>query len=203
MKTTILSTFFIILSCICFSQNTIDWSSDYELELSDFKSTMSEVNSKSTIYSIQSGATINFSFHMSSIEFLFIKNFNSKVITSFNKSAASIIAPDSVIAHKLLKFGQYDFDLTELFSRKFRKELYEKKEALSKSDFFQPLYDKFQAEMNERSMLVLKESEMGLKTEVVKKAHLEVLEEIEKLSEFCKECKPPKKPKKKRTKKRK
>jgi len=182
---------------ICCGQSTIEWSSDRNLRLSDFESETSEINKELNTYAIYSGVQMDFLFQMSNYEFMFTKNFNSKVRTVFNKNSASIIAPDSIIANQLLMVGQYDFDLAELYSRKFRKELYEQKGTFSNVSFFKPIYEKLQAEMSQVNAQVFKDSELGKNSEILEKEHQKVREEIELLSDFCKECKPPKKKKNK------
>lgn len=139
---------------------------------------------------------MDFSFQMSSAQFMFTKNFNTKVTTTFNRKAAVITAPDTTAAQQLVDFGQYSFDLTELYSRKFRKEMYEKKGAFSDANFFKPIYQELQEQMNAENARVLKETDLGMKSDLLKVEHQKVLSEIEILSDFCKECKPPKRKKK-------
>ena len=103
----------------------MEWNSDYELQLSDYQSTESEIDSTLTSYSIYSGSKIDFSFNMNSVTFMFTKNFNSKIKAVFQKNLAVLIAPDSLTANQLLRFGRYDFDLVELYARKIRKKIYE------------------------------------------------------------------------------
>ncbi len=193
MKKFVVSLLSIAFHLTAFCQSTIDWSSDYILQLSDFQSTQTEINEKLNSYSIYSGANTDFSFQMSSYEFMFTKNFNDKVKCIFNKNMAIIIAPDSLVAQQLVQFGQYDFDLTELFCRKFRKELYEQKGAFSDVNFFQPIFNKLQVEKNEISGRVLKETDLGRNELLLQNEHKEILTQIESLSDFCKDCKPPKK----------
>lgn len=85
---------------------------------------------------------MEFAFYMSNAEFMFTKNFNSKVSNSFKRESASIIAPDTAMALNLLSFAQYQFDLRELYARKFKKELYDGKTAFSNVSFYQPLFTK-------------------------------------------------------------
>ena len=124
-------------------QNTIEWDGIYQLRLSDFQSPATQIGGV-TIYSLHSAASFDFSFSMSSGEFMFTKNFNPKVNCSFNRGAASMVAPDSARANDLLSFARYEFDLAELYARKFRKRLYEEKDAFSDASFFQPIYDSVQ-----------------------------------------------------------
>jgi hypothetical protein len=180
-----------------FSQSIIEWTAEYELSLSDFQSPQTEINPNLKNYTIYSGASMDFSFHMSNAEFMFTKNFNSKVKTTFKQKSAVITAPDTLMAEQLISFGQYGFDLTELYARKFRREMYEKKGAFSNVSFFQPIFDKLQEEMNAESARVLKLSQLGKERAILAKEHQKVVLEIETLSDFCFECKPPKKKKKK------
>ncbi len=126
---------------------------------------------------------------------MFTKNFNSKVNCTFNRDAASLVAPDSLTAMDLLDFARFEFDLSELYARKFRKKIYEEKGAFSEASFFRPLYDKIQQEFTERHTIAGQESDLGRNKEKLNELHQAVLKEIEQLSDFCKLCKPPKKKK--------
>ena len=192
--------FTIILSLgfsIGYSQISFNWTPEYELSIADFKSPQTEINEELTTYSILSGSSMNFDFHMSVYQFMFTKNFNSKVKVTFNKNASVITAPNESIAEYLIKYGQYNFDLTELYARKFRKEIYLKKGTFSDVSFFQPIFNEIQEKMNAENARVLKATDMGKNEELLKQEHEKVLIEIDTLSDFCFECKPPKKKKKK------
>ncbi|RED95288.1 hypothetical protein [Marinoscillum furvescens] len=182
---------------ILFGQSVVEWAPTFELELTDFQSPQTEINESFKSYSLYSGANIDFSFHMTTGQFMFTKNFNSKVATTFNRSAAVLTAPDSLTAHQLLNFGKYSFDLTELYARRFRKELNECKGAFSDVSFYKPIYEEIQANMNEEHARVLKQTDLGRKSDLLQMEHQQVLSEIEILSDYCKTCKPPKKKKQK------
>jgi hypothetical protein len=189
------ATFLFLISFAAFCQEEIPWKEDYQLELGNFKSKQSKIDpSLSSVY-IQSGATIDFSFSMSSYEFMFTKNFNSKVKTIFKENIAVISAPDSLSANYLLDYSRYDFDLNELYARKLRKELYEQKGTFSDVSFFQPIYEKLQDEMSVENSRVLNESQFGSNSDILKSEHESVRIRILELSDFCMECKPPKKKK--------
>lgn len=196
MKILLTSILLLTLNSI-FGQSIIEWSPDYKVELEDFQSPETEINEQLTSYSIFSGTNMDFSFHMTTGEFMFTKNFNSKVTTTFNKNAAVITAPDSVTAQELVNFGQYSFDLTELYSRKFRKKMYEQKGAFSDVSFFRPIHQELQEQMNAEAARVLKATHLGRESELLTEEHQKVLLQIAELSDFCKECKPPKKKKRK------
>jgi hypothetical protein len=185
---------FIVLTSVLNSQNLIDWDGNYELQLSDFQSSATEIGG-SGVNSLQSSSSVDFSFYMSNAEFMFTKNFNSKVNCSFNRSAAAIVAQDSTTAIDLLHFARYQFDLSELYARKLRKKLFEEKAVLSDVSFFKPLHDEIQNELTERNTVAGKTAELGRNRGELEKLHNEVLREIDQLSDFCKNCKPPKKKK--------
>lgn len=184
----------LLLQITAHSQNTIDWDEKHELQLSDFQSSATSIGSGS-IYSLLTVAGPDFSFHMTNAEFMFTKNFNSKVTCTFKRNASVLVAPDSTTALDLLSFGQYEFDLAELSARKFRKKLYENKGAFSNVNFFQPIYNEIQNEYSVRHTNAGTATDLGRNHEKLRELHQEVLQEIELLSDFCKSCKPPKKKK--------
>ena len=178
------------------SQQILEWSPTTKLKLNDFQSPQSEIRSDLTTYSIFSGTNMDFNFRMSNGEFMFTKNFNSKVRTTFNKSAAVIVAIDSTMARQLVNYGQCSFDLTELYSRKFRKRLYEQKGTFSNVSFYQPIFEELHQELNAENARVMKLTDLGRNEDALNNEHKIILNKIEELSDFCKICKPPKKKKK-------
>jgi hypothetical protein len=190
MRITLILTF-LFLSFFAKAQNVIEWDKDYKILLSDFESSSTQIGG-TNVYSLFSGSKIDFSFYMSSIEFIFTKNFNSKVNCSFNKTFASLVAPDSSNAFNLLYFSRYDFDLSELYARKFRKRLFEEKGAFSDVSFFKPVFDEIQKEYVERNAKASTNTELGKNRVKLNELHQEVLKELDLLSDFCKLCKPKK-----------
>jgi hypothetical protein len=187
----------LILSILVFNvhaENNIKWERDFQLQLSDFKSPATQIG-RGTLYSVQPAATFSFSFYMSAGEFMFTKNFNEKVDCSFQQDAAMLIAPDSATAADLLEFARFDFDLCELYARKFRKELHDRKGAFSNADFFRPIYDEVQKEFSVRHATAAQQTDLGRNRELLAKLHGEVLAEIDQLADFCKSCKAAKKKK--------
>lgn len=177
-----------------YGQNMIEWSKDYKLQLSDFKSPSTQIGSVD-LYSLHIPTYLDFSFHMTNAEFMFTKNFNSKVICSFNRDAASLVASDSLNALDLLNFARFDFDLAELYARKLRKKLYEEKGVFSNINFFRPVYNQIQNEYITRHTNAAKTTDLGRNKEKLIELHKEVVQEIEQLPDFCKECKPSKRKK--------
>ncbi len=187
----------LLLSVNTYAQQLVEWSPDIKLKLSDYQSPQTEINDELSTYSIFSGVTMDFSFQMPTAVFMFTKNFNSKATTIFNRNNAIIISPDSTTAKALVKFGQYNFDLTELYTRKFRQKLYEEKGTFSDISFFKPIYQELQQQLNAEIARVFKLTDTGLNDVLLKDEHQEVIKQMEELSDFCKSCKPPKRRKNK------
>lgn len=176
------------------SQNIIHWDGIYELNVSDFQATGSQIGS-GDIYSFSAGSSFSFAFHMTNGEFMFTKNFNSKVDCTFDRSLSVLIAPDSAIANNIVAFARYEFDLCELYARKLRQRLYDEKGAFSDVSFFRPIYDQTQREYAERRTTAATATELGANKEKLNSLRGEVKSETEALADFCKTCKPPKRKK--------
>lgn len=127
---------------------------------------------------------------MSSVAYMFTKNFNSKVKAIVKKNLAVLLAPDTLTATQLVRFGHFDFDLTELYARKLRIKIYEQKGAFTNSKFFQPIFNELQEEMNRVSAQVFKATDFGKDSILLKKEHDKVLLQLEALPDFCAACKP-------------
>tara|TARA_R110001583_G_scaffold9315_7_gene44378 strand:- start:850 stop:1440 length:591 start_codon:yes stop_codon:yes gene_type:complete len=189
---------FILIICgySAIGQETkIEWSPDYQITIEDFKGPQTKINQIGSSVYVQSGVSMELAVQMSNFEFMFTKNFNSKITCTFQKDAATLIAPDSIRAVQLANLVQYDFDLSELYTRKIRKELFENKKTFSNVTFFQPYFDKMIAERNKVSSKIYTDTDFGTNTALLEKEHKEVLKEIDLLSDYCKACKPPKKKK--------
>lgn len=186
--------FYFLLLAICktIGLEPVEWKADYELQLSDFQSSETQISPEFTSYSIYSGSKIEFGFNMNSISFMFTKNFNDKVKAVFQKKIAVLIAPDTLTANQLVRFGRYDFDLVELYARKIRKKIFTEKGAFTDSKFFQPIFNEQQEEMNTVSAQVFKATNFGKDSVLLKKEHDNVRQEIKSLSDFCASCKPSK-----------
>lgn len=192
MKKYLLNLCCLFLTIFLFGQEPLEWNPDYELQLSDYQSPESEISPELTSYSIYSGAKIDFSFNMNSVSFMFTKNFNSKVKSTFQRNLAVLVAPDTLTANQLVQFGRFDFDLMELYSRKIRKKIYEEKGAFTDVKFFQPIFNELQEEMNTVSAQVFKATDFGKNSDLLRKEHDKVRQQISVLSDFCMDCKPKK-----------
>jgi hypothetical protein len=174
------------------AQNNIEWDGKYQLQLSDFQSNATQIGNVK-INSIHTASSLDFAFQMSNIEFMFTKNFNSKVNSTFKRDAASIIAIDTNTANYLVNFAQYEFDLSELYARKLRKEIYDQKGTFSDASFLQVLYDAIQKQYTEEHAIASKITDLGQNEKKLLEIRTEVLKRIQEYPDFCKSCKPPKK----------
>lgn len=173
------------------AQQKIEWSPEYKLESSDFKSPVTQVGRNAI--SMVAANRIEFSYQMSQYEFMFTKNFNSKVVATFTPSASYYVASDKESIRSLINFARMSFDLTELYARKLRQKIFEEKGAFSNANFFVPLYEDIQKQLSERHALLIQSTDLGRNETELKKEHALVLQEIEALPDFCKTCKPKKK----------
>lgn len=186
---------FILGLTVIFGQNEIEWDGKYQLQFSDFQSSTTQIGG-GEIYSLYASSGFDFAFFYSNqLEFMMTRNFNPKVNCLFKRGAASLVAPDSATAYSLLNFARYQFDLSELYARKFRLRLYEAKGTFSNPNFCKPLYDEVEKEYVERHTIAAKETDVGRDKEKLLALHREVKAEIDALSDFCKSCKPPRKKK--------
>ena len=184
--------FLVLTNLVSSQENRIDWAPGYTFDVEDFQGSKTAISVDIEKVFVQSGVMLDFAFQMSNIEFMFTKNFNSKVSCTFQKDAAVIMAADSLEAERLIALVEFDFDLSELYARKIRKELFENKKTFSDATFFQPYFDKMIDERNKTSSRVYLETDFGNKSEILDKEHEVVKREILAFSDFCKECKPPK-----------
>lgn len=176
------------------AQNKIDWDSTYKIQLSDFQSRGTQIGDVRSL-SISTGIQFSFQYAMSNYEFMFTKNFNDKVSNVFTPSMASLIAQDTTQALQFVAFAQYEFDLSELYARKIRQQLFTNKNAFSSFDFFQSFFNNTQQEYGERRNEAANKTNLGQDGFKLHGLHQEVLKEMNELSDFCKECKPKKKKK--------
>ncbi|MFV8370316.1 hypothetical protein [Flavobacterium sp. LB2R40] len=183
---------FLLITVQINAQNTIEWDGKYQLQLSDFQSSATQIGNVK-INSIHTASSLDFAFQMSNIEFMFTKNFNSKVNSTFKRDAASIIATDTTTANYLINFAQYEFDLSELYARKLRKEIYDRKGTFSDASFLQLIYNDIEKKYTEEHAITSKITDLGQNEKKLLEIRTDVLKRIQEYPDFCKNCKPPKK----------
>lgn len=188
----IITTVLVLIAFQIDAQNNIEWDGKHELQLSDFQSSATQIGNVK-INSIHTASSLDFAFQMSNIEFMFTKNFNSKVSCTFKRDAASIIATDNRTANYLVNFAQYEFDLSELYARKLRKEIYDQKGTFSDVSFLQVIYNAIEKQYTEEHATASKTTDLGQNERKLLEVRTDVLKRIQEYPDFCKSCKPPKK----------
>jgi hypothetical protein len=176
------------------AQNQVEWDGNYKLQLSDFQSQGTQVGG-TTVISMQTASSLQFGLQMSNVEFMFTKNFNSKVDCAFQRDGALIVAPDTTTADKLVQFAQYQFNLSELYARRLRQKIYENKATFSDISFLKPLYEAIEKDFIAENGSASKETNLGQDEGKLAVLNTKVLTQIQELADFCKSCKPPKKKK--------
>lgn len=187
MRRNILTLALFITAFTSFSQAKKDWVAGYKLSVLDFQAEppKGREGQGQTFYL---AANLDYGYAMSSYEFMQTKNFNSYITAYFFPALSWLQQGEGT--EILLRYAQMDFDLIELYARKFRQKLYQEKKALSNPDFFQEAQDKIKAEMAKRHVEILNAaSESDAKGDAF---HRQILTEISELADFCKECKPAK-----------
>ena len=171
-------------------QAKFEWRDGYKLSVTDFQAeapTLREGQGQN--YNL--AANLDFGYQMSNYEFMLTKNFNKNVTTFFIPANSWLQQGEGT--ETLLKYAQMEFDLMELYARKYRKRLYDEKNAFSNPNFFQEAHAEIMAEMSKRHVQMQNAvSETDSKRDAF---HEQILNEITELAEFCKTCKPVKKKK--------
>jgi hypothetical protein len=93
--------------------------------INKFSIKATQIRIRGSITSIHTASVLDFGFMMNNVDFVLQSLIQSKL--PFQRDAGSLIAPDTITANKLLDFARYEFDLSELYARKLRKEIYEQK----------------------------------------------------------------------------
>ncbi len=188
----LLPVFLLALASSAFAQNRQLWAPDYEIVLSDFRSPTTRIDSSLNQIYLLSGTTMEFGFQMSTYEYMATRNFNGAVSASFTPSTAAIKAPDSAAAQRLLAYERYQFDLAELCVRKMRKTMYENKKVFSDFNMFDPIWRRYQHEMEVEAARVNEATNFGEDAELLAEERAKVRAEIASMPDFCYSCKPEK-----------
>lgn len=186
----------VLLLCFeAFSQEAIEWTPNYQVTLEDFKSKGTKIDPSLTTYYLGAGIKMDFNYAMSNYEYMLTKNFNSKVAVVLQPTASTIKAPNLEMANNMVAMADFQFDLAELYARKFRKRIYDEKEAFSDPRKLGALFESVNKDWNDRSTQSMEEADLGMNREELDRMHKEVLLELEQYPDFCKECKRVKKKK--------
>ena len=187
MRKYLFITFLFILS-IAYSQEKVEWSSDYTLSEKDFKATPPSTGTQQTVYL---GMTLEYSLQNYK---LFFSNLNSSVSNYFVPSASWLDPGEST--ESLIKFAEVGWDLNEVAARKMRKELHENRMKIS-SNFVNEIYISVTSENTELMSQYSKETDFGSDESKQEVWKLKVTQLLEEYKDYCKSCKPAKRKKKK------
>ena len=120
------------------SQNKILWSSEIEITEESFLDEAPNI-SGDNVEEFMLHTTFEFGYQMSTAQFAFTKNFNKYVEAYYIPEYSWIEKGESL--KDLMLYANVQFDISELFARKFRKKLYESKKFGSNSNFFVECHD--------------------------------------------------------------
>jgi hypothetical protein len=176
----------IILSITClnysFSQELQNgekrWSAEKKLTLNDFKIKTSD-NSNQNIYS-----QFVISYSAKGFDFL-KKNLNKNVENLFSGNASWIDTSGLKSIDKQIEFQQTQFDLAEIYARKFRQQLFLKKWKITKGfDILKKISNEIMAEFSKARMNLIKETESGLNQKKIMLWKEKISKNLNELYEF-------------------
>jgi hypothetical protein len=150
----------IINSTVSFGQrgngNLVFWNATKKLTVDDFGIKVSNGNSPSF-------AQFSIDYQVNGLDFM-MKNFNKKVRNYIIVSASWIDTTSNVL--ESLRYQQTLFDLCEIYTRQFRKELKEnRKKIASGTHFVEELNQKIMTDFSNRRVVYDRETNYGLLTD--------------------------------------
>jgi len=178
-------------SILVFTQERIDWSDKIEITRSSFQASLPEL-AEDNLQEYSFAVSYEFNFQMLSLQFMFTKNFNRYVSAYYVPKLSWM--ENGELTDQLLLMANLDFDLVELYARKFRKKMFESKNPTSNADFYTKIHNEVNRDFMDRQSVIqskirsLENVEEYLRLEIEK-----VNQEIVALKAFCKACKPKKK----------
>jgi hypothetical protein len=174
----------LILIIICFFiTGSTQENSDYLLWNSKNKLTINDFGiKKSDSYSESSFAQFTMEYEVKGLNFL-TKNFNKKVKTLFIKSASWINPLQDV--ELSLRYQQTLFDLYEIYTRRFRKELSDNRKQFIKGlSFVKEIDSKIMADLSKRRLQYDSETKNGKDNEKQAVWEQQIKQELDELSDF-------------------
>jgi hypothetical protein len=174
-------------------QEVIEWEEDIEITKESFKGPLPEMR-QDNVQNYYFYTNYEFHVQMMNIQFSFTKNFN-KYVTAYYKPALSWIE-EGEFTDQLIKMANLQFDISELYARKLRKEFYESKKFNSGFHIFSLAHEKINSEFEAFDAKLRSELQTTNDwTNILKSYNEKVAAEIIELADFCKSCKPKKKKK--------
>lgn len=179
-----ISGFLIALFCLNFgvAQNLQDgqkrWSSEDKLTVDDFKIKIADEKSDLVF----SQFAINY--EIGGFDF-FTKNLNQKVHNIFLGNASWIDTTKIEAVDKQIEYQQSQFDIAEIYTRKFRREVLKNKTELIKGfEIVKQIDNKIMAGLSEERLRFIKETENGNNLAKLQEWREKIAFELEDLNEF-------------------
>lgn len=171
----------------------MQWSENNQIKEASFKA-LPPVSPNDNTEEYLLAAHLDFNFQMLNLQFAFTKNFNSYVDVYYVPSQSWM--EKGQYTEQFLGMANLDFDLIELYARKFRKKMFEAKKVGSSMDFYTKLHNDNNFEYNNERYKIQSELRSSDNPIVyIQEKNAEINEGILELAEFCKSCKPTKKKK--------
>ncbi len=174
----------IILPCISKGQQTpadtnfVFWSSERKLREDDFQMKISTITDRLSFAQFVTDYNIIGSFTIG-----LPKNYKQRIRNYFIKSASWI--DTSSISGPTVNYHQVIFDLSEVYVRRFRKTIYEKRKDIIRGRVqIDHLYAKFLTELAERRAMCDTETSSGHDPEQLQKWENLIRKELEDLKEY-------------------
>lgn len=159
------------------SENLILWSSSKKLTIDDFGIKKDDSNI------MLSFGQFSIDYQIGGFSFM-SKNFNKKVRNYMIKSASWINTKKNVLSSLL--YQQTLFDLSEVYTRQFRKALKEnKKKFISGNQLIEQLNQEVLTEFSNRRIIYDEETNYAINTEKQKEWEIQIQKELEELKEYA------------------
>ncbi|WP_148870429.1 hypothetical protein [Tenacibaculum adriaticum] len=172
----------LLISSISFSQNLLSgqkrWSSVDKLTVDDYKIKISD-SSNDAIYT-----QLVISHEAKGFDF-FKRNLNQRVSSIFLRNASWIDTTKIKDIHKHIDFQQIQFDLSEIYTRKFRKRLLKNKNKIANGfNVLNQISNEIMAEFSNERLLLAKETRRGLNDKKIAEWKEKIALELNNLNEF-------------------
>ncbi len=171
---------FLLFPLIIFSQNLQEdeflWSKERKLQKEDYKLLIHDTN-------VQIRSSINFSYQLRGFN-VFNNNFNKNIINKFSGNSSALDL-DSKNIPAMIDYQQANFNLSEIYARKMRKELLIHKNKLWKGfDYADKVFNNLTSEFMKTQALMNEETSYGVNIQKLQDWKEKINNELEELSEF-------------------
>ncbi|MCS3531468.1 hypothetical protein [Chryseobacterium sp. JUb7] len=152
------------------------WSKDRKLKKEDYKLITHDMN-------VEIKSFISFSYHLRGFN-VFNNNLNKNIINKFSGNA-SVLNPDANNIAALVDYQQVNFDLSEVYARRMRRELLINKSKLWKGfDYAEQTFSTLVSEYQKAQNLMNEETNYGFDFEKLNGWKQKIDNELKDLSEF-------------------